>query len=146
MRQILIAKNETISTTVGDEVVLLSDLTRDSVLSTAFISFFDLPLKLDLLSGGKVKLIFTLHRDLAFKEIYLLGAYLDNDVVRAAFKNLSDVDLYLAPGTPLLTATLIETVSYRQIDLDVRGNMTIKKDGGKSIKVEPKSSKKKGKK
>ena len=147
MRQVLIAKNDEIKGISGDEFTVLSTRVDIQSIKAECITFYHVPVKVDVVTGGTVKLKFSLPKELAFKGVVLLGAYYEGGVIEAAFRSLEGVEVDVPEGTPILTVTLTETVRFRQISPEILGGMVLVSSGaGKSPTMQPKSGKKSKKK
>jgi hypothetical protein len=71
---------------------------------------------MDILTGGNVTVKFELSKELAKMGVLLLGAYYEKDEVEAVLMSTSSEVILVKNKTHVLTGTLIETASYRQVD------------------------------
>lgn len=136
MRQILIKQNKDVKTISGNRFDFCAKKDQhDLVLSPDEVKIFKFPFKVDVVSGGKIDLDFTLAKQLAVEGVMLLGAYLENGKVTIALMNLSKDVLHLEDEYTIAYGTLVEIATFRQVAEGTVGLVT----------VEP-SKKKKGRK
>lgn len=153
MKQILIGKNNLINNVAGTSFHLLlsKDILPNLSLQPKEHTVLKIPLNLEVLSGGEDwSLIFKLSMVLAENGVILLSAEKAKDHVKAVLLNSSDTELYLEEGLPLLEATMVQLVSFRQIEVSgVRSNGVVVLDSKQEERkqdVQAKNARKKKKK
>lgn len=122
MKQILIEKTETISLEAGTRFYLpVTEKNLPGLLiGKNSMAKIDFPLDMKVLSGGEdYTLMMKLVSAVAMHGVVMLSADKLQNVVRAVFINLTDSDLSFEEGIPMIEASLIQAVAFRQIDSTV---------------------------
>lgn len=119
MKQILVKKTDSVKPIAGTSFPLL--LTKEvlpnlTVPAKALIRL-NIPLDFQVLSGGNDWTFnFKISSILAENGIVLLSAEKKENFAVALIMNLSDVELFLEEGLPIIEVSLVQSVSFRQID------------------------------
>jgi hypothetical protein len=137
MKQILIKKNPDIKEIAGSNVNICNKNEKVVIDGIALI-YIRIPLKIEVLNGGKFELNIRLHKNLIQKGVFLIGAYYENDEVTALFTTFDGHKVIIEPNEPILIGTLIEPIVYRQIDDEVVGGFTVVKSQDSTLKLEEK--------
>jgi hypothetical protein len=137
MKQILIKKNPDIKEIAGSNINIYNKNEKVVIDGTALI-YIRIPLKIEVLNGGKFELNIRLHKNLIQKGVFLIGAYYENDEVTALFTTFDGHKVIIEPNEPILIGTLIEPIVYRQIDDEVVGGFTVVKSQDSTLKLEEK--------
>ena len=148
MKQILVAKTSDLESS-GKKIVF--KVNKDNLSSKAIpkdkLTIIEFPLSMKVLQGdGEFDLVFTLPEELALSGVVLLGAYLSNNKVKAAFIAVGGTGLYVEEGSTVLEARLVQIVSYKQINEGIPTNGTVMIFGGDGVKIEKSKPKTKNKK
>jgi hypothetical protein len=118
MKQILIKETNTIDKMAGTKFSLLisKNICPNLIFNAKNITKIEIPLDLKVLAGGEDwSLVFNITPILAENGIALLSAEKTKDKVNAVFMNLTDTDISLEEGLPIVEVTLAQLVSFRQI-------------------------------
>jgi len=137
MKQILIKKNPDIKEIAGSNITIYNK-NEQVIIEGNKLVYVRIPLKLEVLNGGKFELNLKLHKNMLQKGIFLIGAYYENDEVTALFTTFDGHKAIIEPNEPILIGTLIEPMVYRQIDDEVVGGFTIVKTQDATLKLEEK--------
>jgi hypothetical protein len=137
MKQILIKKNPDIKEIASSNINIYNKNETVIIDGTQFV-YIRVPLKIEVLNGGKFELDIKLHKNLIQKGVFLIGAYYENDEVTALFTTFDGHKVIIEPNEPILVGTLIEPIVYRQIDDEVAGGFTIVKTQDSTLRLEEK--------
>lgn len=135
MRQILIKKNIELKSLYGDQIELLSNEKSLSQVKGEGVTLVRFPLKMDVITGGNLTVKFELSKNMAKMGVILLGAYYENSEVEAILMSGSSQPIQVKNKTHILTATIVETATYRQVDEPAGLNLNVKSAlGAKAVK------------
>lgn len=141
MKQILISKNKQIKALSGSQIEFT--LEEMSNINGSELLKLEIPFKAKIMSGGKLDLDFSLPEDLAAKGISLLGAYWDGKTVKIYLRAIEGSSINLFPGDKILIGTLVQVVSYRQVEDGLLEGVVNVDQSGKVLAIEkPKSRRK----
>jgi hypothetical protein len=146
MRQVLVAKNDSIREVSGSRIEFypakeqLSDgYFGVDELHVTKVSF---PFRAKIVSGGRLDMDFTIPQKLAEAGVNLLGAYWDGEMVTAIYKAIGGTSISIEAGTPVLVGTLVEVVSMRQIEERVAGGVVNVDKSGQVVALDMEQPKK----
>ena len=120
MRQILVKENAILSTLSGDGIKFLAGKFRgfEDGLTTN-VRIFRCAFKLDILSGGSIKLKFEMPQELAACGAILHGAYWEDGEVTAMISiaglQVGTLPVSLKESDVLLVGSIYQTARFRQV-------------------------------
>lgn len=140
MRQIIIQENPLVKSISGSDFRFYPDIAADSEMSIygGKVTKFKIPFRVKILSGGKIDLDFTLSEELAKEGVSLLGAYWDGVHVTAYVTCLNGFNVTVSSTMPILTGTLVQVVSYRQVSEQLLDGVVNLNESGSVVKVDDK--------
>ena len=122
MKQILIGKTESIKNIAGTKfsLSLTKDVLPSLMLKSKELVTLKIPLNLEVVSGGEDWMLdFKLAMVLAENGVMLLAGELKTDHAKIVLFNLSETELSLEEGLPLVDVTLVQSVAFRQVNTSV---------------------------
>lgn len=147
MRQVLIQKTDNIVDVSGTKIRFLVDgsLLPKTILIKNRVTIIRIPLDITVVTGGRIDLDFKCSEHLAASGIILAGAYWEDKKVTAMFYNTSQDSIIVDIGEEVLTAQLVEVVSFRQVETSQAPNAIVKvEESVGALKVDkPKSKRRK---
>lgn len=144
MRQILISKSDQIEELAGSQINFKHKADEDGQTLTIYadtLTRISIPFRAKIMAGGKLDLDFKLPEKLASMGVSLLGAYWDGQAVTAYMRSCFNVVVGLEVGETILVGTLVQLVTYRQIDESIMSGMVNSTDQGDVLMITPKPSK-----
>lgn len=142
MKQILVGTNPIFTKISGNSVELYPGIPagQEVVFKGGKVTCLRVPFRVQVYTGGRFDLSFTVSKVLAENGISLLGAFQEDAEVVAYFSPVEGIDIVIDNGTPILVGTLIQLASYRQVDGTVTGSVVDLNDG-KTMNLQPEPKK-----
>jgi hypothetical protein len=126
MKQVLIAKNPLLKNLGGDRIELNArDVVGDPTkMNPNEMLICKSKLNFKLLSGDDIHIKFDISPEMLYLGLFLLGATVEKGELTCALKNLSENEIVFDDSEKiLLIGTLLEKVSYRQIEDELKGGV-----------------------
>jgi hypothetical protein len=150
MKQVIIQSNKLIKELAGSDIEIYAPTLdgEDIQMTCGKLFHLKIPFNVKVLSGGRLDLDFKLSHTLAKNGVSLIGAYWDQQEINAYFMPLEGIDVTIGANVPVLTGTLMQVVSYRQVELDLLDGVVDLNKSGDALSVDlspavPKKGKKK---
>lgn len=143
MKQILIAKNSQIKELAGSRIEFYLNKDQHVIVSDESLVKIEIPFKAKIMSGGTLDLDFSVPQNLASRGVSLLGAYWDGKMITAYMRAMPLMAVGLNNEEPVLVGTLVQVVTYRQIN-DMMLNASVDAEKSGDVLVVSEKPKRKG--
>jgi hypothetical protein len=140
MKQVVIYKNSLIKELSGSQIEFYPNVPESESIpmESGKVNLIKIPFSVKVLAGGKLDLDFKLSKILAENGVQLLGAYWDGKEVKAYFMPLEGMDVSISGDTPILIGTLVQVMSYRQVEAEILGGVVDLNQSGSAVVLETK--------